>query len=114
VRDGARIRADGAADAGANEARQRVLLEARDRLALPVRGGAEVERHALGADAFDDARVARADHAVRNPLDAEVESLLDAGRLARLARVAREVQAGRARGLERGPLRRRRVARLVP
>src|SRR2546423_15631847 len=43
--DGRRIRAQGAANTAAEEAGERVVLQPRHGLALPVRGGAEVERH---------------------------------------------------------------------
>src|SRR4029077_9629826 len=54
-----------------------------------------------------------ADDPVCDAFDAEVQRLLDARWLARLACVAGQVQPGGSRGLEGGSMRRRRVAGLV-
>src|ERR1700737_3855283 len=82
-----------------------MLGVARHRFALPVGGRAEVEHHALRPDAFDDARLSSADHAMRDPLHTKAERLLDARRLACFSRVTRETQAGGSRGLEGRALR---------
>src|ERR1700716_441712 len=74
--------------------------EARAGFALPVRGRAHVEHHPFGPDALDDARLASADNAVRDPLDSEAERLLAVRQGAGLARVTGETQTGSARGLE--------------
>src|SRR6202022_303008 len=111
--NGARVGAERAADTRANQLRQRVRREIGHRLALPVGGGAEVERDTFRADPLDDARVTSGGHAVSDPLNTQRKRLLDIRRIARLARVAREPQAGRAGSLECRPLRRGRVANLV-
>src|SRR5207245_11014830 len=113
-RNRARIGADRAPHGASHEAGQWVLLERRHRLALPVRGWAHVQDHTLAPNPRHDARLARADDAVRDPLDPEVERLRNVRGIAGLSRVAGEAQAGRPRGLERGLVRTRRVADLVP
>ncbi len=50
---------------------------------------------------------------MRDPLNTQVERLLDVRGFARLSRVACEPQARGARGLERGALRRRRITDLI-
>src|SRR5262249_49396442 len=97
--------ADGAASPAAYKLRQGVILEALDRLALPVCGGAEVEYDSFGAQPVHDPRVPGAADAGRYPLHAEVKRFLDAVWLAGLTGVACQPEPGGPSGLERRPVR---------
>src|SRR5438552_256640 len=99
VRDGARVGADRAANSAAHKTRQRMIGHGLYRLAFPVCGRADVEHHPLGANSLDDAWHAGADDAVGDPLDSEVQRLLDPRWISRFPRVACEVKTRRARSV---------------
>ena len=82
-------------------------------LALPVRRRTHVQDDSLVANSFHYPRFARADHAVGDALYTKPEGVLDVGGIASLARVAGQMEPGRAGRRESRGVRRRGVENLV-